>query len=292
MPNYRRRKNTGLLKVLGFSFGWAVIIGNTIGAGILRTPGEVASHLPNTWLFITAWLIGGIYALLGALSLTELGVMIPESGGQYTFAKHALGDYAGLIVGWSDWISTSGTSALVSLVIAEYVGLLFGISNPIIGKAIALSVLVVFTLLQLRSIGVGSFVQNLTSILKALLFLMLITVCLLFSGDVNNLEISVRPLATESIFTSMILALQSVIYTYDGWTGVIYFSEEVVVPERDIPRSMIGGVVSVIIIYLFVNLALVYLLPVAQIAGKSLAIGYVMQIIFGKGSETFIQILL
>src|SRR5713101_1137255 len=72
-----------LLRVLGVGFGLAVIIGNTIGSGIFRTPGQIAAHLPNVWLYLSVWVIGGIYALLGAVQIAELGTMIPRSGGQY-----------------------------------------------------------------------------------------------------------------------------------------------------------------------------------------------------------------
>ncbi len=95
-----------LLRVLGVAFGLAVIIGNTIGGGILRTPGTVAASLPTPALFIGVWLLGGLYALLGAVSVAELGAAIPRAGGQYTFASRAIGRYAGFVVGWSDWLST------------------------------------------------------------------------------------------------------------------------------------------------------------------------------------------
>src|SRR5687768_4738610 len=94
-----------LLRILGVGFVLAVTIGGTVGMGIFRTPGEIAGYLPNRWLFILIWVAGGIYALLGAVSVAELGTMIPRSGGFYVFAHRALGDYAGFIVGWSDWLS-------------------------------------------------------------------------------------------------------------------------------------------------------------------------------------------
>src|SRR5687768_16754517 len=113
-----------LLRVLGVGFGLAVTIGNTIGAGIFRAPGEVARHLPDTWLFLAVWTAGGVYALLGAIQIAELGAMMPRSGGQYVFSRHALGEYAGFIVGWSDWLSVCGTTAAVSIVIGEFSGAL------------------------------------------------------------------------------------------------------------------------------------------------------------------------
>ena len=83
-------------------FGIAAAVGNTIGAGIVRTPGEIAKGLPNAWLFLGVWIVGGLYALLGASSMAELGAAIPRSGGQYNFSRRALSEYAGFIVGWSD----------------------------------------------------------------------------------------------------------------------------------------------------------------------------------------------
>src|SRR5687767_12998309 len=121
-PNQTQRGR--LLKILGLGFGLAVIIGNTIGAGIFRTPGTIAEQLPNPWLFLGVWVVGGLYALLGAISLAELGTMLPRSGGQYVFARYALGEYAGFIVGWSDWISSCGSTATVALLIGQFSGAL------------------------------------------------------------------------------------------------------------------------------------------------------------------------
>jgi APA family basic amino acid/polyamine antiporter len=106
-------------------FGIAAAIGNTIAAGIVAAQGYIAALLPNIWLFLGVWILGGIYALLGASSLAELGAAIPRSGGQYNYSRRALGEYAGFIVGWSDWLSTCGTNAVVALVIGNYSGVLF-----------------------------------------------------------------------------------------------------------------------------------------------------------------------
>jgi APA family basic amino acid/polyamine antiporter len=276
----------GLLRVLGLGFGLAVIIGNTIGAGIFRAPGTIAKELPDPWLFLGVWLLGGIYALLGAISLSELGAMIPRSGGQYVFARYALGEYAGFIVGWSDWISTCGSAAAVSLVIGEFSGALFPILK---GKAvvIAATVAIVFALLQWRGIVWGSTTQNFTSLLKTLAFLALIVAAFIFGGS-GSLTTSAPSTAPTgfALIAALVISLQAVIYTYDGWAGVIYFSEEVKNPGRDIPRSMLGGVVLVIAIYLLVNLALLYVLPISEIAGQDFAAGVAAQVIFGRHGNT------
>jgi len=268
-----------LLRILGVGFGLAVIIGNTIGAGIVSTPGSIAQHLPNGWLFIGVWIVGGLYALLGAVSIAELGTMFPRSGGQYVFAHDALGAYAGFIVGWSDWISTCGSSAFISLVIAQYAGVLFPqvAQHPV---ALALAIVLMFAVIQWRGIRWGSGVQNTTSLLKTLALVALVIACFAFAGKSSiSSNIALQP--PRNLLVPMILALQGVIYTYDGWTGVIYFSEEVRNPNRDIPRSMLGGVLSVIGIYLLVNVALIYVLPMSEIAGSDLALGKAAQSLFG-----------
>ncbi len=285
-----------LLRILGVGFGLAVIIGNTIGAGILRTPGVVAEHLPDPALFIGVWVAGGIYALLGAVSIAELGTMIPKSGGQYVFAHRALGPYAGFVVGWSDWISTCGTVAALAIVVAEYSGTLL---PPLAGKTVpvALATAVAFALLQWRGVRWGSLAQQITSLVKAAAFILLIGAAFLLGSNQATLDPATAPAAASGPVSGMtllavILALQSVIYTYDGWTGVIYFSEEVRDPGRDIPRSMFGGVLSVIAIYLLVNLALLYVLPVSKIAGDTLAVGALAKAVFGAVGDTVIRVVM
>jgi basic amino acid/polyamine antiporter, APA family len=283
-----------LLRVLGVGFGLAVIIGNTIGAGIFRTPGVVAAELPNPWLFFAVWIVGGLYALLGALSVAELGAMIPRSGGQYVFARYALGEYAGFIVGWSDWISTCGTTAAVALVIGDFTGALF---PSLAGRSISIAavVAVVFALLQWRGILWGSRVQNLTSFLKALAFVALVIACFVLGGGgsvtTGASAATVPAMRGMALMTALVLSLQSVIYTYDGWAGAVYFSEEVQNPGRDIPRSMFGGVLLVIGIYFLVNLALLYVLPIERIAGQEFAAGLAAEVIFGAYGDTIFRAL-
>src|ERR687883_2093392 len=143
------RSRGRLLRVFGVVFGLAVIIGNTIGAGILRTPGEVAARLPTPALFFGVWLAGGVYALLGAANLAELGAMLPRSGGQYVFARYAFGPYPGFVIGWSDWPSTSATVAAISIVIGEAVGVLVPALAPH-AAAVAVATVIAFTALIWR----------------------------------------------------------------------------------------------------------------------------------------------
>jgi APA family basic amino acid/polyamine antiporter len=281
------RGRGSLLRVLGVGFGLAVIIGNTIGAGILRTPGEIAGELPRVWMFIGVWVLGGLYALLGAYQISELGAMLPRSGGYYVFARRALGDFAGFAIGWTDWMAQCGTTAAVAIVIGEYAGELFPRWNGYTVD-IAVGVTVGVALLQWRGIAWGSFVQNLTSSLKALGFVALVSGIFFLAHPMPGPPRPPELAGGLSFLVALLLALQAVIYTYDGWYGVIYFGEEVKKPGRDIPRAMIGGVLSIMGIYVLVNLALVYALPLTELSGQKLAVGTAANAVFGSHGMTII----
>ncbi len=285
-----KKNNHGhLLRVLGVGFGLAVTIGGTIGMGILRTPGEVAKQLPTPTLFIGIWIVGGIYALLGAISIAELGAMIPRSGGFYVFAHRALGNYAGFVVGWSDWMSTCATIAVISMVVAEYAGVLVpSLSNRT--TSVALGVTLFFALLQWRGIRWGSFTQNLTSLLKVLAFAAFVVFAFLYKPA--STTSTVTPVAQGfALLAAIVLALQGVLYTYDGWYGICYFGGEIRNPKRDVTTSMFGGVLSVIAIYVLVNLALIHVMPLSEIAGEELAVGKAAGLIFGRYGDSSIRIL-
>ena len=134
----------------------------------------------------------------------------------------------------------------------------------------------------------GSAIQNLTSLLKALAFLALIVAAFILG---NGGAFTSAPVETNSAVTisAIIISLQAAIYTYDGWSGVIYFSEEVREPARDIPRALLGGVLTVMAIYLLVNVALLYVLPISQIAGKEFAAGAAANAIFGAHGDTIFR---
>ena len=181
-----------LLRVLGVGFGLAVTVGNTVGAGILRAPGEVAALVSWPWLVMALWLAGGLYALLGAVSLSELGAMMPRSGGYYVFARRALGDFPAFVVGWTDWLAQSGSMAVAAILVGEYAGELL---PALRGRQVAIAVATVFglALLQARGIRWGALVQNLASGLKGLLFLLLVLAFLLLAPPaVDGPSISVR----------------------------------------------------------------------------------------------------
>jgi APA family basic amino acid/polyamine antiporter len=279
--------------MLGLAFGLAVTIGNTIGAGILRTPGDIAGLLPSALGFIGIWVVGGLYALLGANALAELGTMMPRSGAQYVFAHDIFGDYVGFVVGWMDWISTCASIAGISIVIGESAVALTGL--PAGAAPIAMAVVAAFTLLLLNSTKRGDRIQRVTSFVKAIALLALVVACFAFGS--HGTEAARSPAAgsagavAASGFAAFLLAAQSVIYAYDGWNGPLYFSEELNDPGRQIPRAMFYGLAGVAAIYLLLNLAFLYAVPLPALAGSKLAAGTVANAIFGASGERIVRVL-
>jgi len=282
-------------------FGIAAAIGNTIAAGIVRTPGDIARLLPNPWLFLLVWILGGLYALLGASSLAELGAAIPRSGGQYNFSRRALGEYGGFVVGWSDWLSTCGTNAAVAIVIGEYslafVPGLHPASRHLLVKAIAVSILLFFAVLQWRGVKWGSGVQLATAALKTGAFVILVAACFVLGGHLREAAAAAAvpppPLpAGWLLVIGFMLALQNVIYTVDGWDGIIYFSEEIKQPGRDVPRAIFGSVFSIMGIYLLLNAAVLYVLPMSEISGNDFALGAAANRVLGHYADPIIRIIM
>jgi len=282
-----------LLRVLGVAFGLAVLVGNTIGMGILRTPGEVAARLPSVPLFMAVWILGAVYAFLGALTVAELAAMRPRSGGLYPLVHDALGEYPGFIVGWTDWLATCGSMAAVAMVFGEYVGSLVpGAVGREAGTASA--VIVTFGVLQWRGVRIGDVAQQLTSLLKSIALIGLAVVALVTTVD-PVLAAPVTPLAmpTGLAFAgAIVIALQSAIYTYDGWTGPIYFGEELRDPPRDIPRAMIGGVVLVLVIYLSLNAAFLRVVPIREMAGDPFVAATAASRLFGSAGDVVLRVVM
>lgn len=282
----------GLLHILGLGFGLAGAVGGSMGAGILRTPGLVAAQLGSAPLILLAWLVGGLYALCGAFAVAELGAALPRAGGWTIYAHRALGDRAGFAVGWIDWLGHCAGLAWVAITIGEFArGLVPAL--PPGGKAVALFTLVGFALLQRLGLRAGSLSQQILSLLKAVAFLALIGACLLVAPPAAStsaplLAPSGTPLALAA---AGVFALQAVITTYDGWQSPIYFAEEFTAPATDLPRSLIGGVVAVTVVYLLVNVALLKVLPLEAMAASTLPLADAAARLFGPFSAQLITAL-
>jgi len=284
-------RTAGLLRILGVGFGLAVIVGSTLGIGILRTPGLVAGQLSSRTSILAVWLAGGLYTLLGSIIFTELGTMLPEAGGYYVYARRAFGDTVGFAVGWTDWLTYCAVLGYESIAIGEFSGMLVPALRPAV-KLVAVGVLVLFAALQFAGLRVSSRFQEITTAVKFLAFLALVAACLAYAwsyGPPGAGQASAVPVGPGLV--GLVIALQSVVITYGGWQSALYFTEEDRDPRQNLPRSMIGGVVSVLVIYLLVNVALLSVLPIAELARSTLPAADAASVIFGSRGGRLITLL-
>jgi APA family basic amino acid/polyamine antiporter len=278
-----------LLRVLGTVFGIAIGVGATIGGGILRTPGEVAAHLPSTALFLGIWIFGGLNALLGATVYSELGAMIPRSGGIFVFARRALGDGVGFFVGYADWVNWCAAGAALSLLVGEYIPVII---PQLTGHAtaVAFTMLAALAVSQWQGVRWGARIQEVTSALKALGLLGLIIAIVLMPHP--ETAAAVAPVAVPqgwALVIAIALALQGVIFTYDAYYIVIYCGEEMRNPGREIPRSIFGGLWLIIGIYVLLNAAFLLVMSVQEMAGESFVGGAVASALFGPRGDQVIR---
>lgn len=275
----------GLLRILGVLFGATIIVGNTISSGILRTPGDVAAALPSSAWFLGVWIAGGVYALMGAMTMAELAAALPKSGGQYVFARRAMGEYAGFVIGWTDWISSSASIAAGAIALGELAGTLW----PALAGAttgIAIAVTIAFTVLHWVGVRSGDVVTQAWGFIKVATLLAVAAACLLApAAAARSTPESPSGLALAG---ALVIAFQSVLYTYDGWTGYVYFGGEVRDP-RHVPRAMAMGVISVMVVYVALNWAFVHTLGIARLAGEKFAAQAAAVAVFGTSGERLVN---
>ncbi len=280
--------------MLGAAFGLAMVVGATIGGGILGTPGSVATALPTTVLFMSAWIIGGLVSLMGATVYSELGAMIPRSGGIYVFARRAFGDRIGFFLGYADWINWSLSSTALILLVGQYVA----DAVPMLHGHNLLAGCLTFAALcaaQLAGVRTSGRIQEVTAVLKTVSLLALVAAVFLLPHDAGAPAAAAAPAIVPSgtaLIVAFAVAMQGVIFSYDSYYAVVYCGEEIVDPGRDIPRSIFRGLFIVIAIYLVINAAFLTVVPVQRMAGDAFVGGTVARAIFGARGDLVIRALM
>ena len=255
------------------------------------------------------WALGGGYALLGAISTSELGAALPEAGGFYVYSKRAFGPAAGFAMGWADWLNNCAGLAYVSVTAAEYLLLLMPQSGGHLAyrqTGVALGLLGIFCLLQWHGLRLSSRVQRLASSITAITFLTLVVACLLHSGQVSAVSVTGAAAATSTtqsygpgkllpsfvrLLVPIFAVLPGIVVAYDGWYEAIYFTEEDTNAAKHLPRAMIGGVVLIIGLYLLMNLAFLHVLTIPQLGSSHLAATDAARMVFPAWSGTFVTVL-
>ena len=279
-----RAEPVRLLRVLGVAFGIAAVIGGTIGQGILRSPGLVASGVPDATAIMALWAVVGGFCAIDAMSTVELAASIRKTGGPYTFARRAFGPFVGLTVGLTDWVSNIGAIAYVAVVLGEYLHRMgIAVEVPIGGLAAGLPL--ALGAIQLAGTKVSGRSQELGSVVKTALFAVLIAT-LLFSPRGSPVLHPVPPAGITAL--GLVTALRAVTGTYNGWNGAAYFGEETVNPARTIARATFMGIALVTGLYLLTNFAFLRMLSPAQMVGDNLVAASAMAQMFGARADFYV----
>jgi basic amino acid/polyamine antiporter, APA family len=258
-----------------------------VGVGILRLPGAVAAAAGTSTLIIVCWSVGALYALMGAVSVSELAAMYPEAGGFRVYARRAFGERAGFIVGWIDWLSSVATLAYAAVTAVEFAGTLW----PPVAQyetVAALAILGIFTALHCAGLRVGSTVTSVVSATIGILLLVLIVGCFLAPHATQSVGPGGVGGNTGQVLTTggalaLVPALRALLTAYDGWYTPIYTAEENVDAARTLPRAIIGGALLVAAFYLAINVALLRVLSVPQLAASTLPVAAAAQVALPRG---------
>jgi APA family basic amino acid/polyamine antiporter len=285
-----------LQRILGIGFGLAMVFGTMVGVGILRLPGTVAAALGDRTLIMVAWGLGGLYALMGAVSITELAAMIPEAGGFRVYARRAFGEGIVFAVGWVDWLGCVATVAYVAVTAVAFLGTLWHPAT-IYPRAGAILILGIFTGIHWIGLRIGSSFTATISVAGGVTLMILVTGCLLaapVSGPAAAplpTTAASLPLMSISMIFAMVPALRAVLTAYDGWYAPIYMAEENADPARALPRAIIGGTLLVVALYLLINVALLRVLPLPVLAASDLPAAEAARIILPRGGAELVTLI-
>lgn len=242
-------------RTLGFGSATALVIASMLGTGIFTTSGFLLADLRLPWLVLLAWVLGGLIAMLGALSYGALARHIPESGGEYLFLSRTLHPAAGYVAGWvSLLVGFSAPLAAAANAFGQYTSVWFpGSSPPLTGTVL----LALVSSIHAWNVRGGASVQNMAVVLIAP-----------FIG-LGVARIPGAPVVPTAPFSTPAFAMSLVwiSFSYAGWNAVIYLGGEVTHPERNIPRSLLTGTLLVTVLYVAINAVFLLAVPGDVISG-------------------------
>jgi len=246
----------------------AVLVGSTIGSGIFRVPAGVADRLQEPGPVLLAWVVGGIIALFGALTLAELAGALPRSGGVFAYILEAFGPLPAFLFGWSE-LTVIRASALgaIATIFAEYLGHFIPL-QPMEVRWIAAAAVVTVGVLNYVGVNRAAILMNLATVTK---YLALAALVLLAFAVGRGSASHFSPAWGSGLNLSlMATALIAIMWTYDGWADLSFMGGEVKNPGRTLPLALILGTSGILVIYLLLNLAYIYLVPLGEMARSPL----------------------
>lgn len=298
-------KKESLTRRLGFFPLYNIVVANIIGAGIFTTSGLLMGSLGNVPVLITVWVVGGIIALCGALSYSELGAAMPRAGGEYTFLSQLFHPSLGFLSGWVSFIAGfSAPIAASAIGFSEYFYRAFphlfdtilpeAMNSPGgIKKIMAAAVIILFTGIHARGLSLGAKIQNVLTVMKIGLLVALIFAGFAFGkGDWSHFSQSDPFIFDLRGWKTGGLALLWVMFAYSGWNAATYIGSEVKNPGRNIPRALIFGTLSVLVIYFLMNLFFIYAIPPSEMKGVVSIGGLAVGNAFGARTETVVSLLI
>ncbi len=258
------------------------VVGGIVGGGIFRTPAAVAERVGSTRLILAVWLAGGAVALAGALCFGELGQRRPRAGGGYVYLREAWGPLPAFLYGWALLlVIASGAIAAIAVTFADYTLALTGLSRRL-ALPIAIAAIVLVSGVNYLGVRPGATLQNVFTVLKLLALAVLVGTGLLAGLPPP----APPPAAAPGAFGA---ALVPVLFTYGGWQQTNFIAEEMVNPERDLPRALRLGVGIVVTTYLLANLAYLQVLGPAGLAASTAPAADAMRQVLGPAGGTLIS---
>ena len=260
-PEHQPKRSIGKLGA------FSIVAGSMIGIGIFLTPITMAPEIPSTAAFLLLWVAAGLISMCGAVAYAELGCMMPMSGGDYLFQRKAFGDSIAFAYGWGLMTAAfAGSIAALAVPLCSFqLGELTGlpmwntaltlpgpIGDVLWAEIAAISVVLVLTILNVAGVQLSTIVQTLTTLVPITLFsAMAIYVLADFEPSTKGIPEARPAHLSESLSLSgLVSGFLAAYFAYAGWNAIVYVAGEVESPEKNIPRSIIGGLLSVILLYL------------------------------------------
>jgi amino acid transporter len=275
---------------LGVWSAAAVLVGSTIGSGIFRVPSSVAAEVGTVGASALLWVLGGLVALFGALTIAELAAMFPRSGGVYVYLREAYGPVPAFLFGWTELLVIRPSAlGAVAMIFAEYLGNFIALGDTGT-RVVAATAIAVVGLANIRSVLLGAAVQNASTAAKVLALLLLAFIAFAF-GDFAQGALA-GPIEFSPIsWGGFGLALVGVMWAYDGWADLTFMAGEVRDPGRNLPRALLGGTLTILGIYLVVNAAYFWVLPLDRMAASPLVAADAAMAVFGRVGASFVAAL-
>ncbi|KXG74699.1 APC family permease [Thermotalea metallivorans] len=274
-----------LKKEIGLFEAIAVVIGVVIGSGIFFKASFVFKNAGSPLMGILAWIAGGVITMASGLTIAEIATAIPKTGGVFVYLKELYGEKWAFLFGWVQTvIYVPGAAAALAIVFATQATYFIPMTD-LQQKLLAIGIIFIIMIGNILSTKLGSKIQFISTIGK-LIPIFIIIVYGLAKGTANSFTLSTTGAETITGFGAAILGT---LWAYDGWVGVGNIAGELKNPKKDLPKSIIVGVLTIIAVYVFINLAIIHVIPVEDVIASSKPASDAAMVLFGTAGASLIS---